>query len=188
MEEYENKNSIVDLQEYNIGRVQENIELLLYSSICFIVPFLLGGPQIVVGAIVNTILVLSALNLRMKMIIPAIVLPSMAVLLNGLLFGPYSIFLVIMMPFIWIGNLILVLLYKKLLLQKKYNPVGVILISSIGKASILFLSALLLYGLGLIPIIILGSMGIMQLYTAMLGGIIGLGVHNAKKRLHAMNQ
>ena len=51
-------------QEYKFGFVQENVEMVVYSVVCFFVPFFIGHPQLIVGIIVNASLVLAALNLR----------------------------------------------------------------------------------------------------------------------------
>ncbi|PIP14922.1 hypothetical protein COY88_02950 [Candidatus Roizmanbacteria bacterium CG_4_10_14_0_8_um_filter_35_28] len=57
-----------------------------------------------------------------KKILPVIVLPSLGAILNGVLFGPATIFLYYFLPFIWIGNLILIYSFSQLV---KYFPKGV---------------------------------------------------------------
>jgi hypothetical protein len=51
------------------------------------------------------------------------------------------------------------------------------------KSGFLFLSALILFKLGIIPIIFLTTMGILQLTTALSGGIAAYALHYAKKKL-----
>lgn len=169
-------------QEYNFGFLQENIEMIVYSFVCFFVPFFIGYPQWIVGIVVNAALVLAALNLRSYKLLPVIMLPSLAVLSRGLIFGPFTIFLVYMIPFIWIGNFILVLTIKQLALNKKINRFVSLGIGAVAKALFLFTAAFIMAKIGFLPAVFLTAMGIMQLYTAIAGGLLALGVHSIKKR------
>ena len=108
-------------QDYHIKNIQENAELVVYSMVCFFVPFLLGHPQLLVGTVVNASLILAALNLKSYKLLPIIMIPSLGVLTKGLIFGPFTIFLVYMIPFIWIGNTILVYCFKKFNLGLRMN-------------------------------------------------------------------
>ena len=180
---FNNEIAIINKQDYALSFNQENIELIIYSTICFAIPFLIGHPQWIVGIIVNTALVLAALNLKFKMILPIITLPSIAVLTKGLIFGSFTHLLLLMIPFIWISNTILVYSFKKLNLEKKINKIKVLVIGSIAKTIFLFSISFIFYKIGILPGIFLTSMGIIQFYTAITGGAIALGIHSAKKRL-----
>lgn len=180
---YKNKLAIFNRQDYEMSFNQEYIELIIYSFICFFIPFAFGHSQWITGILVNATLILSALNLKSKMLLPAIMLPSLAVLVSGIIFGPFTHFLIFMIPFIWIGNTILVYSFKKLKLKKKMNSFMVLLIGAGTKTLFLFGAAFILYKLSLIPLIFLTTMGIFQLYTAIGGGIIALGIHSLKKRI-----
>ncbi len=172
-------------QDYKLSYVQENIEAISYSLVAYFVPLFLGHPQLFVGIIVNTALVLAALNLKSYKILPIIALPSLGVLTRGLIFGPYSWMLVFMIPFIWIGNSILVASFKYFYLHKKAGKAFVVLLSSALKALFLFLSAFLLFRLGLVPKLFLTAMGIMQLVTAFLGSVIAFGIQSLKAKAMA---
>ena len=74
----------------------------------FAIPFTFGHPQLLVGVLVNALLVWSSLRLPLKMTLPVVFTPVLGVLARGLLFGPFTSYLALMAPFIWIGNLILV--------------------------------------------------------------------------------
>jgi hypothetical protein len=185
MEEYNEENSVMNVQDYKLSQHQEYIELFVYSLICFTVPFFLGHAQWIVGIIVNATLVLAALNLKSRMILPIILMPSIAILMRGTMFGTLTISLAIMIPFIWIGNMILVFVFKKMALQKKNNNIMVLFTGAGAKAAFIFISALILYNIGIVPAIFLTAMGLMQFYTALSGGMIALGVHHAKKRMAA---
>ncbi len=173
----------LNIQDYKLSLRAEYFELTLYSLICFFVPFFIGNPQLVVGIIVNASLVLSALNLKSKMLFPSIMLPSLAVLSRGIIFGHFTYFLIFMIPFIWIGNAILVYCFKKLRLENKKNMMFVIVFGATIKSIFIFSAAFALYKFNLVPSIFLMTMGLFQFYTAVAGGIFATGIHNAKKYL-----
>jgi hypothetical protein len=179
------KKSFWNLSDYNLSMFQENIELLIYSALAFFVPFVIGHPQLVVGILVNTSIVLAALNLKNYKLLPVIMLPSIAVLSRGLIFGPFTVFLIYMIPFIWIGNFILLAAFRELKLKRNVNSVATLIIGSVAKAFFLFTCALILVGTGVLPNIFLTTMGLFQLYTALAGGAIALGIQEAKKRIVA---
>ncbi|MEK7664636.1 MAG: hypothetical protein AAB361_00675 [Patescibacteria group bacterium] len=113
-------------------------------SLSFFVPFFLGHPQWLVGTIVNACLFLTAIFLPKKFFLPLIIFPSLGVLARGLVFGPFTPFLIYFLPFIWLGNLVLIL---------------------ISAANIYF-------KFHIVPQMFLQAMGQNQLLTALAGGII----------------
>jgi len=173
--------NILELQEFKIARSREMTELAIYSAVCFLVPFLLGQPQLLVGTVVNAALVLSALHLPKNKILPAVLLPSIGVLSRGLIFGPLTYFLLITMPFIWLGNYVLVSGIKYLYLKRKINKYLSIALSIIAKVAILYLSASILINAGVLPKIFATSMGAFQLYTAIIGSILALSIQQIVK-------
>jgi hypothetical protein len=172
-------------QDYALGFLQENLELVIYSLIAFFVPFLIGHPQYVVGVVVNAALIMAALNLKDYRLLPIIMLPSLAVLSRGMIFGPFTFFLVYMIPFVWIGNFILVYVFKKLHFGNKMNKWVTLGIGAGLKTLFLFGAAFTLVKLELLPVFFLTTMGLFQLYTALAGGALAFGVHAVKKRLNA---
>jgi len=144
---------------------------------------MIGHPQIIVGVLVNTLLITSALNIKGYKLLPVIIAPSLGALSRGILFGPFTIFLVYMIPFIWIGNAILVYAFKELNLNKKVNRWITLLAGSILKAAFLFAIAYILVKSGILPKLFLTTMGIFQFYTAILGGIIAFGFQWTKKKV-----
>lgn len=185
--EYLNKNlnKILSLQDYALSSAYENVELVIYSALCFFVPFFMGHPQYIVGVAVNAALITAALNLKSWKLLPVIMLPSLAVVSRGVIFGPWSIFLVYMIPFIWVGNSILVLSFKHFRLGKKYSYFTTLLMGAGFKSAFLFASALILYKLSIVPAVFLISMGLLQLGTALIGGAAAYGIHQAKKQFAA---
>ena len=176
-------NKIINKQDYKLSYRTELFEIVLYTVVSFFLPLMVGHPQIVVGVLVNTLLITSALNVRGYKLLPVIIAPALGALSRGILFGPFTIFLVYMIPFIWVGNAILVYAFKWLNLNKKMNKWVTLLIGSLTKAAFLFAIAFLFVNLGIVPRLFLTAMGIFQFYTAILGGIVALGFQSVKKKL-----
>ncbi len=157
----------------------ENIELILYSFAVFLIPLLISHPQMLTGTAVNAFLIMAALHFRGWKAAPVVVLPSMAVVLNGVLFGPFTIFILYMMPVIWLGNFALVYLFKYLHIARNINYWAALGGSAIAKSALLFGAAFLLVNASVIPAVFLTAMGIMQLGTAIAGGIVAFGMRSA---------
>jgi len=173
----------VNLQDYELGYVGEFVELLFYSAVCFFLPLFLRHPQWIIGIVINCVLVLSAFNIRGYKLIPVIILPSVGAFFGGLLFGSLTHFLIYFIPFIWVGNALIVFGVKKLNLFEKKNVFSSVAFSAFAKALFLFLSAFILYISGVVPRIFLFSMGLVQLFTAISGGFIAVGLQKIKKNI-----
>jgi len=148
-----------------------NLELLIYSSICFLTPFILGGPQLLVGSIVNMILYLSADARDIKRIMPVIILPSIGVISRGMIFGPFTHIIVVLIPFIWIGNYILVFTVQRL--GSGYSG---IFYSAVFKSVFLAGITLIFVNIGLIPSFFILGFGGLQFVTALTGGLAALNI------------
>lgn len=157
----------------------ENIELFLYSIAAFAIPLLVPHPQLLTGTVVNAFLIMAALHFRGWKVAPLVILPSMAAVLNGVLFGPFTVFILYMMPFIWLGNFVLVYLFKQLHAAKNINYWAALGGSAIAKAALLFGAAFLFVNVGVLPAMFLTAMGILQLGTAIAGGIVAFGMRSA---------
>lgn len=140
------------------------------SALSFILPFLLGYPQWLVGTIVNAGLFLSAIFLPEKYFPAIAIFPSLGILARGAIFGPFTFSLVYFLPFIWIANLALVLIFKKLFVYIKYIPA--VFFSAVIKFLFLYVVANIYFGLHIVPKLFLQTMGIAQFLTALVGGII----------------
>lgn len=153
---------------------------LLFAS--FLIPFLISGPQLLTGTIVNTLLFLFVSQSFSKKILPIVILPSIGAVLNGILFGKFTIFLLYFLPFIWIGNYVLIQSFRSIL--KKSTFVISILVSSFLKFIVLFSIAYFFTAVKIVPLIFLQLMGLFQLYTAIIGGILALGIHTIIIKKH----
>lgn len=143
-------------------------------SLAFLIPFLISGPQLLTGTLVNCLLILGTRFVDKKNHIIISVLPSIAAVLNGLIFGKFTIFLIYFLPFIWFGNLVLI---KSIIYLKEKLPLSLSLISGVFiKTIILYFVANIYYKFNIIPEIFLTAMGVFQLVTGALGGLVFLGI------------
>jgi hypothetical protein len=183
--ERENAFALLDRTDYALSLGRENVELVLYTVVSFFIPFLLTQPQLFVGSLVNCALVLAALNLRGRQLLPMVLLPSLGVLAGGFVFGASTGALIFMVPFIWLGNAVLVLGIKEICLARKNNFALALGESAVAKSALLFVAAFALLHFGLVPAAFLTAMGIFQLYTALIGGAAAFAVQAVKKRFVA---
>lgn len=173
-------NKLINLQKYKWCVGYEAIEVVWYSVIGFFLPFMLAHPQWLVGTIVNALLINAAITIRGYKLLPVILLPSLGVLSAGLIFGNFTVFLLYMIPFIWIGNSILVLAFKLFNIQNKWRYMPTLILGAAAKTLFLFTAAFILFKLGLVPAVFLTAMGIMQLVTALSGGVLAFAVEKVK--------
>ena len=166
-----------ELANYARVYAHETVAAYAYFLVGFLVPFTLGHPQVLVGSVVNAVLVLSAMQFGFKKTLPLLFAPSLGVLARGLVFGPFTPFLLVMLPFIWVGNALLVLIVSKLYRERKSNY-WISLGAGAGvKSGFLFSSAYVLVAMSIIPPLFLATMGLDQLVTALIGGIAAFGIY-----------
>jgi len=154
--------------DYGFRERQQFYEMAVLGFLGFLIPFVFGHPQFFVGAVVNALLIRSALTLPMRKLLPVAVAPSLGALARGVLFGPFTVYLIVLAPFIWAGNLLLIRVFQSRLRGISYGVT--LLTGSLAKAGLLYAAAYSLYSLGLIPEVLLPSMGLMQFSTAVAGG------------------
>lgn len=168
---------ILEAQPTKLIKTREMIEFLALSAAALLVPFILGHPQFLVGTLVNATLILAALNLKNHKILPILLLPSIGVLTKGLIFGPFTVFLVYMIPFIWMGNFILAYSIKGM----KSKWIGLV-VGAVLKMAFLYSIAIILIKVGVLPKPFAISMGMLQLYTALAGGFLALSINGLKNK------
>lgn len=154
----------------------EKVQLTLLYTLAFLIPFIFKQPQILIGSIINFLLIFSISKFELKRILPLIFLPSISAFLNGVLFGTFTIYLLYLIPFIILSNLIYILTFKYV----KIRYLNIIC-SALLKASFLFSSTYILFNTIHIPEVFLTSMGLIQLYTAVIGGITAVIFLNLKR-------
>lgn len=147
----------------------------LILSVSFLIPFLISGPQLLTGSVINAFLFLSVYFFDKKKNLPILILPSIGAVGNGLLFGTFTPFLLYFLPFIWVGNYILLWAFEYT--HKRYSPVVSITISSFLKAAFLFAVASVYVGYRIVPTIFLQAMGLFQFLTALFGGAVAFLIY-----------
>jgi hypothetical protein len=151
----------------------KSLQISLLYVLAFSIPFLLRGPQLLVGSLVNFLFIIAISQYKFKEIAPALLFPSIASYSYGLLFGGATNFLLYLIPVIAISNAIYVLSFKKI--ETKYLNV---FIAAAFKALFLFgCTYLLVRTIGL-PELFLTAMGITQFITASVGGLFASVIIN----------
>ncbi len=156
------------------------------SLLSFSIPFSLGHPQSLVGTIVNACLFLTAIFLPRKFILPLIILPSLGVLSRGIIFGPLTMLLVYFLLFIWLANLVLILVFKKFFSHLNYF--FSIFLAATAKSLFLFTIASVYFQLSLAPKIFVQLMGLNQFFTALAGGIISWIIFSFYEKYNPRNK
>jgi hypothetical protein len=151
------------------------LQLSLLYGLSFSIPFLLRGPQLLVGSLLNFLFILAISRYKFKEILPALLLPSVAVYSYGVLFGGATSFLLYLIPVITFGNIIFVISFQKI--KSKYLN---IIFAAILKSFFLFSLTYILFKTIGLPQIFLTTMGITQLITAIIGGLMGTIVTDQK--------
>lgn len=179
------------MKKYDLNakfKTNQFIAILLLSILCpLFFPTLLSYfgikstiiSQLVVGGIVNGALIYSALNVtKFKNILALIILPSIVTLSTGMIFATSNKNILYMTLFIWLGNIALITFVKLLYLGKKLRFEISLIISAIVKAVIIYLGFQMFFNFNIIT----GtqkflenfsfSMGIMQFFTCIIGGVL----------------
>ena len=148
--------------------------------------FIGSNSQIIIGTIVNIALVTAAINLKgWKKIIGVVTMPSIATILGGYVFGTASVYMVYMIPAIWVGNFALIYAYKLIMLNKNKNYFFAGVIGVIVKVAIIYASFNLLNLFGIFPEKLVQNlqtaMGMTQLITATLGVLITFVIYKLEK-------
>ncbi len=168
--------STVNPAKFTFAFCSENAFLLATAIVSLIIPILWHQQafpnQLIVGTIVNALLAGSALYLTFKKSVPVILLPAIAVLLSGAIFGGFTIFLLYLVPFIWAGNALYVYSIKALAVAGKMNYLISVLVASILKAAVIGIPTFTLVSFGAVPQILLLPMSALQFATAILGGAL----------------
>lgn len=168
--------AFLEVQEFPSSRMKETVSAAVYSVIVFFLPLALGQgglpQQFVTGIVVNLFLMLAALNLRGWKILFVVMLPAFAVIDRSLILHNWASLppQLIFLPFVWAANGLLVFLVKYFYLFRKANKWLVLFAACAAKALFLFLVAALFIALKAVPGSFYTAMGLIQFYTAAIGG------------------
>lgn len=169
----------------------ESLLIIVLLGLGLFVPAFLGqltflgeNRQLIVGTIVNATLFTCALKINdPKKIIALSVLPSLSSMATGLLFTGLTLYSKVMLPFIWAGNLSLILCVKYF--TKNYKFISSSIVAIIIKVGIIYGGFKLMSSLIKFPpkvsTVFGTTFGINQIYTAVMGLILVLTIIGAKK-------
>ena len=181
----------------DFSKKSEIIQTILIWILALVVPTFLGSlikevfgatsviaqnSQIIVGTIVNTLLILSALNLKGFWKIAAVVTaPSVSTILSGFVFKSASVYMAYMIPAIWVGNFALIYAYKLIMLAKKKNYFLAGVVGIVVKVAVIFGVFSLLNLFGIFPEKLVTNLSVAmsttQAITATLGVIISSAIY-----------
>lgn len=199
--------NVLDRTVYNFSKKADIIQAIILGLLAFLVPTFLAqlittifgaqsvitaNSQIIVGSIVNAALVLAAINIKgWKKIIGIVTMPSISTILSGYVFQAASVYMVYMIPAIWIGNFVLIYAFKFFMLGKKQNYFVAGIVGIIAKVLVIFGWFELLNLFSVFPSQLVNNlqtaMGLTQLITATIGTLIVFIIYQVEKKKLANN-
>ena len=193
---------IINKKIAGFSKVTDIVQTILIFLIALLVPTFLGelitnvfgsqsviakNSQIIIGSIVNTALIMTAINLNgWAKILGVVTMPSISTILSGYVFGTASTYMVYMIPAIWVGNFALVYAYKFIMLgkNKHYFLAGVV--GVVVKVAIIFAFFGILNVFGVFPEKLVSNlqtaMSTTQLITATLGVVLFFIIYQLEKK------
>ena len=201
------RENVLDKRIYDFSKKSDIIQTIILGLLAFLVPTFLAqlittifgaqsvitaNSQIIVGSIVNAALVLAAINIKgWKKIIGIITMPSISTILSGYVFQAASVYMVYMIPAIWIGNFVLIYAFKFIMLEKNKNYFVAGIVGIIAKVLVIFGWFELLNLFSVFPSQLVNNlqtaMGLTQLITATIGTLIVFTVYQVEKKKLANN-
>ena len=189
--------NILNKVEKDFSKMSEIVQTIIIALIAFVAPtffaqliklvfgtesIITANSQLIVGSIVNTVLVISALNIKgWTKNLFIITMPSISTILSGYVFKSASVYMTWMIPAIWLGNLALILSFKFFKTTKQKNYFFAAIIGIITKVTIIFGFFNILNLFNIFPEKIVlnlqNAMSFTQLVTATIGCIIAFVIY-----------
>ena len=196
------KESVLNKTMYDFSKKADLIQAVIIGLIAFLVPTFLAqlinvifgaqsivatNSQIIVGSIVNSALIFCAINVKgWKKIIGVVTMPSISTILSGYVFKSASVYMVYMIPAIWVGNFVLIYAYKLIMLEKNKNYFLAGVVGIIAKVLVIFGCFEILNLFNIFPDKLVANlqkaMGLTQLITASIGMLIIFIVYQLEKK------
>lgn len=193
--------SVINKRVKDFSKNADLIQTIAIFLLALLVPTFLGqliknifgtqsvitqNSQLIVGSIVNTALIISAINLKgWKKILGVVTMPSISTMLSGYVFKSASVYMVYMIPAIWIGNFVLVYAYKLVMLSKEKNYFLAGITGIITKVLVIAGGFMLLKAFNIFPAKLVTTlqtaMTTTQLITASIGMIIAFAIYKLEK-------
>jgi hypothetical protein len=186
----------------DFSKVSEAIQTIIVALLAILVPTFLAklitmifgaesvianNSQIIVGSIVNTALIITALNLKgWSKTVFVVTMPSVSTILSGYVCKSASPLMTYMIPAIWVGNFLLVFSYKYIVALKEKNYFLGALVGIISKVIVIFGFFMILKAFGVFPekvaVNLQKAMGLIQLITASIGSIIAFVIYKLETK------
>lgn len=196
------KETVLNQNVYEFSKKAHIIQTILIGLIAFLVPTFLAqciraifgaqsiitaNSQIIVGSVVNAALIMAAINLKgWKEIVGVVTMPSISTILGGYVLGTASVYMVYMIPAIWLGNFVLVYSYKLWMLQKEKNYFLAGILGIVIKVAIIFGCFEVLNAFQVFPSKLVENlqtaMGMTQFITAGIGTLIAFAIYQIEKK------
>lgn len=196
---------IINKRVRDFSKAQDAIQTIAIFLIALFVPTFLGqlinkvfgaqsiitqNSQLIVGSVVNTALIMAAINLKgWKNILGVVTMPSISTMLSGYVFKSASVYMVYMIPAIWIGNFVLIYAYKLLMISKEKNYFLAGIVGIVTKVLVIAAGFMILKSFGIFPDKLVTNlqkaMTVTQLITASIGTIIAFGIYKIENKAKA---
>lgn len=194
---------VINQQVKDFSKKTDIIQTAIILLLALLIPTFLGqliqntfgkgsiiaiNSQIIIGSIVNTCLIISAMNLKgWTKILGVVTMPSISTILSGFIFNSASsMYMIYMIPAIWLGNFTFVYAFKFLMVHKKNSYFFAGIVGIITKVFVIFCGFLLLSSITNIPEIIeknlQNAMSLNQLITATIGTIISFFIYKIETK------
>lgn len=193
--------SIINKRVKDFSKNADLIQTISIFLLALLVPTFLGqliknifgvqsiitqNSQLIVGTIVNTALIMSAINLKgWKKILGVVTMPSISTMLSGYVFKSASVYMVYMIPAIWIGNFVLVYMYKLLMLSKEKHYFLAGIVGIVSKVIVIAGGFMLLKAFNIFPeklvTTLQTAMTTTQVITASIGLFIAFAIYKLEK-------
>lgn len=202
---------VIGKKTYELSKTGEIVQTILIVLAALLVPAVVpqilqaifgkasviaSNSQFIVGSIVNTALIITAINVKgWRNLILISVLPSVSAISSGYIFGSLTMATIYMIPGIWLGNFALIILMKYLYANKKINYGLSAIVSIAIKVAIIFamlniwMAFSVLPNQGIVADTLRNTMGLTQLITASIGAVLSILIiklgfeRNAKKKV-----
>lgn len=193
---------VINKRVKDFSKVQDTIQTIAIFLIALLVPTFLAqlinkvfgaqsiiaqNSQLIVGSVVNTALIMTAINLKgWKNILGVVTMPSISTILSGYVFKSASVYMVYMIPAIWIGNFVLIYAYKLLMLSKEKNYFLAGIVGVVAKVLVIAGGFMILKSFGIFPDKLVANlqkaMTMTQLITASIGTVIAFAIYKIEKK------
>lgn len=196
-----NVESVINKRVKDFSKNADLIQTIAIFLLALLVPTFLGqliksifgaqsiitqNSQLIVGSVVNTALIVCALNLKgWKKILGVVTMPSISTMLSGYVFKSASVYMVYMIPAIWIGNFALVYAYKLIMLSKEKHYFLAGIAGIVTKVLVIAGGFMILKAFNIFPAKLVTTlqtaMTTTQLITATIGMFISFAIYKLEK-------